>query len=196
MRDLSTRLEAAALSMAGPGSIKDRLLDAYRSHLEDVQESDLPGALGPEFAEMIQALHRAPCAAWRRCGQGVGAQALQRGGPALRRTGGAAVRHVRRHEAADWQASAAIAWLQPHCSNFCRSRRAPTPEGRSVQFEFDRIPARGFLVPRLAFDRIHQRRARPTPRSRRSARPASSAWAARGRIAAETPPACRWPWRN
>jgi hypothetical protein len=59
MRDLSTRLEAAALSMAGPGSIKDRLLDAYCSHLEDVQESDLPGALGPEFAEMSQALHRA-----------------------------------------------------------------------------------------------------------------------------------------
>ncbi len=58
MRDLSTRLEAAALSMTGPGTIKDRLLDAC-SHLEDVQESDLPGALGAEFAEMIQALHRA-----------------------------------------------------------------------------------------------------------------------------------------
>ncbi|HXR18311.1 MAG TPA: hypothetical protein VN757_00045 [Steroidobacteraceae bacterium] len=60
MRDLSTRLEAAALSMTGPGTIKDRLLDAYCSHLEDVQQSDLPGALGVEFAEMIQALHRAP----------------------------------------------------------------------------------------------------------------------------------------
>ena len=59
MRDLSTRLEAAALSMTGPGTIKDRLLDAYSSHLEDVQESDLPGAMGAEFAEMIQALHRA-----------------------------------------------------------------------------------------------------------------------------------------
>lgn len=59
MRDLGSRLEAAALSMTGPGSIKDRLLDAYRSHLEDVQELDLPGALSAEFAEMIQALHRA-----------------------------------------------------------------------------------------------------------------------------------------
>jgi hypothetical protein len=59
MRDLSTRLEAAALSMTGPGSIKDRLRDAYCSHLEDVRESDLPGVLGAEFAEMIQALHRA-----------------------------------------------------------------------------------------------------------------------------------------
>jgi len=59
MRDLSTRLEAAALSMTGPGTIKDRLLEAYCSHLEDVVESDLPGAIGAEFAEMSQALHRA-----------------------------------------------------------------------------------------------------------------------------------------
>ena len=59
MRELGARLEAAALSMAGPGTIKDRLLDAYCSHLEDLQESDLPGTLGAEFAQMIQALHRA-----------------------------------------------------------------------------------------------------------------------------------------
>jgi hypothetical protein len=60
MRDLNARLEAAALSMTGPGSIKDRLLDAYCSHLEDVQQSDLPGALGAQFAEMSDALHRVP----------------------------------------------------------------------------------------------------------------------------------------
>ena len=59
MRDLSARLEAAALSMTGPGNIKDRLRDAYCGHLEDVQESDLPGSVSAEFAEMIQALHRA-----------------------------------------------------------------------------------------------------------------------------------------
>lgn len=59
MRDLGSRLEAAALSMTGPGSIKDRLLEAYRSHLADLQESDLPGTLSAEFAEMIHALHRA-----------------------------------------------------------------------------------------------------------------------------------------
>jgi hypothetical protein len=57
MKDLNSRLEAAALSLTGPGTIKDRLLDAYRSNLEDLQESDLPGALSAEFAEMIQALH-------------------------------------------------------------------------------------------------------------------------------------------
>lgn len=60
MLNLSARLEAAALSLAGPGHIKDRLLDAYCSHLQDVQESDVPGEYEIEFAEMIDALHRAP----------------------------------------------------------------------------------------------------------------------------------------
>jgi hypothetical protein len=60
MLNLSARLEAAALSLAGPGHIKDRLLDAYSRHLQDIQESDLPGEFGLEFAEMIHALHRAP----------------------------------------------------------------------------------------------------------------------------------------
>ena len=57
MTDLGTRLEAAALFLAGPGSIKERLCDAYRTHLEDIPESDR-AALGSEFADMIQALHR------------------------------------------------------------------------------------------------------------------------------------------
>jgi hypothetical protein len=60
MVDVSTRLEAAALSLAGPGHIKDRLLDAYRRHLQDIHETDLPGDLGAEFAGMIHALHRSP----------------------------------------------------------------------------------------------------------------------------------------
>jgi len=56
MTDLTARLEAAALSLAGPGPIKERLTDAY-SHLEDLEANDLPG-LGEEFADMIKALHR------------------------------------------------------------------------------------------------------------------------------------------
>jgi hypothetical protein len=60
MVNLSARLEAAALSLAGPGHIKDRLLEAYCKHLQDIQESDVPGEYGLEFAEMIHALHRAP----------------------------------------------------------------------------------------------------------------------------------------
>jgi len=60
MLNLSARLEAAALSLAGPGHIKDRLLDAYRRHLQDVEESDLPDEFALEFAEMKLALHRSP----------------------------------------------------------------------------------------------------------------------------------------
>lgn len=56
MTDLTARLEAAALSLAGPGPIKERLTDAY-SHLEDLEAADLPG-FGEEFADMIKALHR------------------------------------------------------------------------------------------------------------------------------------------
>ena len=56
MTDLSARLEAAALSLAGPGPIKERLTDAY-SHLEDLEATDLP-VFGEEFADMIKALHR------------------------------------------------------------------------------------------------------------------------------------------
>ena len=59
MADLCARLEAAALSLTGPGHIKDRLFDAYCSYLEDIQQSDVPGELAPEFGDMIQALHHA-----------------------------------------------------------------------------------------------------------------------------------------
>ena len=57
--DLNERLEAAALSLTGQGPIKERLFSAYCTYLSDIQESDLP-ALGAEFAEMIQVLHREP----------------------------------------------------------------------------------------------------------------------------------------
>jgi hypothetical protein len=59
MRDLSARLQAAALSLTGPGPIKDRLCDAYCSHLEDVRETDLPAECGVEFRAMVEALHQA-----------------------------------------------------------------------------------------------------------------------------------------
>jgi hypothetical protein len=60
MVDLSARLQAATLSLAGPGHIKDRLLDAYSRHLNDIEETDLPGEYAIEFAQMIHALHRSP----------------------------------------------------------------------------------------------------------------------------------------
>lgn len=60
MANISARLEAAALSLAGQGHIKDRLFDAYCRYLEDIQQSDVPGELAHEYGDMIQALHRAP----------------------------------------------------------------------------------------------------------------------------------------
>ncbi|HLK71541.1 MAG TPA: hypothetical protein VKT19_06265 [Steroidobacteraceae bacterium] len=57
-RDLNGRLEAAALSLTGQGPIKERLSTAYCAHLQDIPAADLP-ALGDEFEQMIQALHRA-----------------------------------------------------------------------------------------------------------------------------------------
>lgn len=58
MTDLSGRLEAAVLSLAGQGPIKDRLSAAYCTYLQDIPAADLP-TLGTEFGEMIQVLHRA-----------------------------------------------------------------------------------------------------------------------------------------
>jgi hypothetical protein len=58
MTDLNGRLEAAVLSLTGQGPIKDRLSAAYCTYLQDISEADLP-ALGAEFGQMIQALHRA-----------------------------------------------------------------------------------------------------------------------------------------
>jgi hypothetical protein len=60
MPDLCARLEAAALSLTGPGHIKDRLFDAYCTYLDGIEQSDVPIELASEFGDMIQALHRAP----------------------------------------------------------------------------------------------------------------------------------------
>ena len=58
MTDLNGRLEAAALSLTGQGPIKERLSAAYCTYLQDIPPTELP-ALGDEFGQMIQALHRA-----------------------------------------------------------------------------------------------------------------------------------------
>src|SRR5580700_8743888 len=60
MPDLCARLEAAALSLTGPGHIKDRLFDAYCRYLHGIERSDVPIELASEFGDMIEALHRAP----------------------------------------------------------------------------------------------------------------------------------------
>ena len=52
------QLEGAALSLARAGSIKDRLADAYRNHLAQVDLEELPDTLRAQFHACHEALTR------------------------------------------------------------------------------------------------------------------------------------------
>jgi len=138
MTDLSARLEAAALSLTGPGPIKERLTDAYCSHLEDLQASDL-SALGDEFAEMIQALHR------ERALPGDNVVRAS-----VRKLSNQDVRHYAELVVrALWHARRRAASAQ-QCAHSADSGTEISGGGRSeslIELELDRIPARGVLVP-------------------------------------------------
>jgi hypothetical protein len=54
------QLEAAALTLARSGSIKDRLADAYRNHLSLVSADELPEGLRAEYRACHDALTREP----------------------------------------------------------------------------------------------------------------------------------------
>jgi hypothetical protein len=54
------QLEAAALTLARSGSIKDRLADAYRNHLSLLSVEELPEGLRAEFRACHDALTREP----------------------------------------------------------------------------------------------------------------------------------------
>jgi hypothetical protein len=74
------QLEAAALTLARSGAIKDRLADAYRNHLSLVNADELPEGMRAEFRACHAALTR---------------EAPQRGEDAVRAT----VRKLSSHEA-------------------------------------------------------------------------------------------------
>ncbi len=52
------QLEAAALTLARSGPIKDRLADAFRNHLSQVSAEELPESLRAEFRACHDALTR------------------------------------------------------------------------------------------------------------------------------------------
>lgn len=52
------QLEGAALSLARAGSIKDRLAEAFRSHLSEVNAEELPESLRQQFRVCHDALIR------------------------------------------------------------------------------------------------------------------------------------------
>lgn len=60
MKTTWDRFQAATLSLARSGSIKDRLNDAYRRHLADVAVEDLPEAIREDFRAFSCALRREP----------------------------------------------------------------------------------------------------------------------------------------
>jgi len=58
MRNLTDRLESATICLAGAGTIKDRLVEAYDRFLADLSEEDFPAEFRGNFAELARALHR------------------------------------------------------------------------------------------------------------------------------------------
>ncbi len=56
---LSHRLEAAVLQLAGDGTLKERLAAAFREHLDDIDELELPGEVQLEYAQMSRTMHLA-----------------------------------------------------------------------------------------------------------------------------------------
>jgi len=58
MRNLTERLECAVVCLAGPGTIKERLVDAYEHCLADLAEDDFPADMRASFAELVRAMHR------------------------------------------------------------------------------------------------------------------------------------------
>jgi hypothetical protein len=52
------RFHAAALDLARSGTVKERLQRAYRQHLADLDENQLPPELRAEFASLVRTLTR------------------------------------------------------------------------------------------------------------------------------------------
>jgi nitrate reductase assembly molybdenum cofactor insertion protein NarJ len=51
-------LQRATIRLSQEGSIKDRLADAYASHLLDVDADELPDGVRLDFAALCEAMHR------------------------------------------------------------------------------------------------------------------------------------------
>lgn len=56
---LSHRLEAAVTLLAGDGTLKERLAAAFREHLDDIDELELPNEVQLEYSQMSRTMHLA-----------------------------------------------------------------------------------------------------------------------------------------
>jgi hypothetical protein len=59
MNDTIDHLQQATLRLSQEGSLKDRLIEAYTRHLEDLDPDTLPEALRSDFESLHQAMHSA-----------------------------------------------------------------------------------------------------------------------------------------
>lgn len=57
MNEMVDRLQQATLRLSQEGSIKDRLADAYASHLDEIDTDTLPEAVRPQFVALNRAMH-------------------------------------------------------------------------------------------------------------------------------------------
>lgn len=60
MNEMVERLQQATLRLSQEGSIKDRLADAYASHLDEFDCDEFPEAVRSQFAALNTAMHREP----------------------------------------------------------------------------------------------------------------------------------------
>jgi len=58
----SDDFQAALQVLVGTGPVKQRLVDAYRRHLGQLREQDLPDAVRERFTTLRAAMHDAPAA--------------------------------------------------------------------------------------------------------------------------------------
>ena len=58
MTDHVDRLQAAVKVLAGHGHIKQRLIDAFATHLDEIDVDELPVAVKQAFADLRQLMHR------------------------------------------------------------------------------------------------------------------------------------------
>ena len=58
MTDHVDRFHAALTVLAGHGHIKQRLMKAFESHLEDIHEDELPSTMRQSFVDLRHEMHR------------------------------------------------------------------------------------------------------------------------------------------
>ena len=60
MSYLAEKFEAAVRRLVGDGPVKQRLVQAYAQHLDDLRDGDMPGPLKGDYAALDAAMHRSP----------------------------------------------------------------------------------------------------------------------------------------